>query len=153
MKKLGKVLVISITSILFLTGMLGASATVNGDPGGLTPGFWKNLNKHQIYWTDYHPTDDTIEDVFNLPPELSSLDVTLIEALKFGGGNNTIGMARILLRAAVAAILNVAHPDMEYQYEGDVIADVNTALLSLDRTTMENLKNELDEYNNYGFEF
>ena len=88
-----------------------------------------------------------------MPPELSSLDVTLIEALKFGGGDNTIGMARILLRAAVAAILNVAHPDIEYQYEGDVIADVNAALASLDRDTMEDLKDELDEANNYGFEF
>lgn len=153
MKKLGKVLVISITSILFLTGMLGASATVNGDPGGLTPGFWKNLNKHQIYWTDYHPHDDTVEDVFDLPGAFSSLDVTLIEALKFKGGDDPIGMARILIRAAVAAILNVAHPDIEYQYEGDVIADVNAALASLDRDTMEDLKDELDEANNYGFEF
>ena len=153
MKKLGKILVIGITSILFLTGMLGASATTNdGEPGGLTPGFWKNLNKHQIYWTDYDPSD-TIEDAFNLPPELSSLDVTLIEALKFKGGNDTIGMARILLRAAVAAILNEAHPDIEYQYDGDVIYDVNAALASLDRDIMEDLKDALDEANNYGFEF
>ena len=50
-------------------------------------------------------------------------------------------------------ILNDAHPDIEYQYEGDIIPDVNAALASLDRDTMEDLKDELDEANNYGFEF
>jgi len=152
MKKLGKILVISITSILFLTGMLGASATVNGDPGGLTPGFWKNLNKHQIYWTYYHPYNDTVGEVFDLPAYFSSLNVTLIEALKFGGGDDLIGMARNLIRHAVAGILNDAHPDMDYQYDGDVISDVNAAL-DLDRDTMEEVKNALDEANNYGFSF
>ena len=148
-----KILVAGALSIFLVSGMLGVIAVENGgDPGGLTPGFWKNLRKHGEYWTYYSP-DDTIGEIFDLPEELESLDVTLIEALKFGGGNGTIGMAQTLLRAAVAALLNDAHPDIEYQYSGDIIDDVNSALASLDRDIMEELKDDLDEANNYGFEF
>jgi len=152
MKKTGKILVLGVISILLFSGMLGASATINGgEPGGLTPGFWKNL-KHVEHWTSFSPSDQ-VEGVFDLPSELSSLDVSLMAALKFGGGKGALGMARSLLRAAVAAILNDAHPDIEYQYVGDIIDDVNNALASLDRDTMETLKDTLDEANNYGFSF
>ena len=153
MKKTGKILALGVISILLLSGMLVASATINGgEPGGLTPGFWKNLRKHGEHWTCFSPSD-TVEGVFDLPNELSSLDVSLIAALKFGGGDGVLGMAQSLLRAAVAAILNDAHPDIEYQYTGSIIEDVNNALASLDRDTMETLKDTLDEANNYGFSF
>jgi len=152
MKKILKMSVAGMICSLFIFGAISVSAVVEGEPGGLTPGFWKNIRKHGMYWTDYDP-EDMIGDVFTLPVELDSLDVSLIDALKFGGGDDVIGMARCLLRAAVAAILNDAHPDIEYQYEGDIIPDVNAALASLDRDTMEDLKDELDEANNYGFEF
>jgi hypothetical protein len=59
-------------------------------------------------------------------------------------------MARILLRAAVAALLNAAHPDVSYAMEGeDIIAQVNEAL-GLDRDAMETLKDTLDDNNNAG---
>ena len=149
-----KILVIGIISIFFLSGMLGAIAGGNnGEPGGLTPGFWKNLRKHQIHWVYYEPEDE-IGDIFELPQELSSLEeVSLIEALKFGGGPGAMGMARNLLRQAVAALLNFMNPEIEYQYQGNIIDAVNNALDSLDRDTMEMLKDDLDEANNYGFEF
>lgn len=157
MKKTGKILVIGITSILLLSGMLGASATVNGgEPEGCTPGFWKNLRKHGDEWTDYSPTD-SVGGIFTLPSEFSSLDVSLIDALKFGGGDGKIGMARNLIRAAVAGILNEAHPNINYP-EYNVIGQVNTALanaaaesdVEIARDIMETLKDTLDAANNLG---
>ena len=66
--------------------------------------------------------------------------------------NNEIdGAAEILLRAAVAAILNASHPDINYPREvSDIIADVNEALVSSDREDLINLAKSLDEDNNLG---
>jgi hypothetical protein len=76
-------------------------------------------------------------------------DDTMLEALNYSGGNNLKGAAQILLRAAVAAVLNAAHPDVQYAFtEGDVIADVNAALASLNRDAMLALATELDNANN-----
>lgn len=156
MKKTGKILVIGITSILLLSGMLGASATVNGgEPEGCTPGFWKNLRKHGDEWTDYSP-DDLVGNIFILPGEFSSLNEELIDALKFGGGDGKIGMARSLIRAAVAGVLNEAHLYINYP-EHNVIDQVNTALaaaaesnVEIARDIMETLKDTLDAANNLG---
>jgi hypothetical protein len=38
---------------------------------------------------------------------------TLMEALNFGGGKGVEGAAKILFRAAVAAILNATHPNLD----------------------------------------
>jgi hypothetical protein len=60
-------------------------------------------------------------------------------------------MARILLRSAVAALLNASHPDINYPMsEAEIIDAVNAALASMNRNTMEMLKNQLDMYNNAG---
>ncbi len=97
MKKSVKILVVGAISILFLSGMLGVSANGNGGaPGGLTPGFWKNLRQHGDYWIGYTPDEDTIGEVFELPEDFESLDVPLIDALKFGGGSDPLGMAKNL---------------------------------------------------------
>ena len=77
-------------------------------------------------------------------------DKTLIQALKFHGGKGESGGARILLRAAVAAVLNDAHPNVGSVYSGDIIADVNAALASEDRGVMLSLASELDTANNEG---
>ena len=84
--------------------------------------------------------------------ELSDLaDDTLIKALKYGGGKGTIGAAKNLLRHAVAALLNASHPHVNYAMTFTQIIDVvNAALASLDRGTIEELKNQLDMYNNAG---
>lgn len=114
---------------------------------GLTPGYWKN---HLEDWVNYAP-EGIVGDVFDLPTELASLnDKTLLDALEFKGKNTIIGAARILLRQAVAAVLNTAHPDVSYPIsETQVITAVNNALASLDRDTILDLKDMLDEYNNY----
>jgi hypothetical protein len=76
---------------------------------------------------------------------------TLLEALSFRGGSGTTAAARILLRAAVAALLNSAHPDIDYpRTTAEVIADVNAALASGNRSVMLALALELDADNNLG---
>lgn len=76
---------------------------------------------------------------------------TLRQALSFQGGSSTTAAARILLRAAVAALLNSAQPDIDYpRTTAEVIADVNAALSSNNRSTMLTLASELDADNNLG---
>jgi hypothetical protein len=116
---------------------------------GCTPGFWKN---HPAAWleTGYSP-DDTLESVFDIPDIYGLDNNTLLQALSFMGGNTEKGAAKILLRAGVAALLNAAHPDIDYpRTEAEVIADVNAALASGDRATMLALAAELDLDNNAG---
>ncbi|MDP6415267.1 MAG: SdrD B-like domain-containing protein, partial [Gammaproteobacteria bacterium] len=115
---------------------------------GCTPGFWKN---HTEAWVGYSPTD-TVGSIFTLPPELADLaSTTLVDALGFGGGSGITGAAKILLRAAVAGLLNAASPDVNYPHtELEIISDVNAALASLDRTTIIDLAEGIDGDNNLG---
>ncbi len=118
---------------------------------GCTPGYWKN---HTDSWpTEYSP-DQTVKSVFNQASEFPTLaNDTLLQALGYGGGSETEGGARILLRAAVAAVLN-ASSEVDYpRSEGDVVNDVNDALASGDRATMIALANALDADNNLGCPF
>jgi hypothetical protein len=51
----------------------------------------------------------------------------------------------------VAALLNSAHPDVDYQYTtAQVIDMVNAALASQNRSTMLTLASQLDTANNAG---
>jgi len=85
-------------------------------------------------------------------PDSFGLDnSTLRQALSFKGGSNITAAARILLRAGVAALLDSAHPDVNYPLTtAQVIAQVNAALASNNRITMLALASQLDAYNNLG---
>ncbi|WP_172148360.1 MULTISPECIES: DUF7507 domain-containing protein [Pseudomonas] len=116
---------------------------------GCTPGFWKNSTGS---WVAYSP-NQTVDSVFSLPNGvLAHLgDDSLLEALNYGGGKNLAGAAQILLRAAVASLLNAAHPDVEFPWtEAEIIAEVNAALATKDRGTILALASELDADNNLG---
>ena len=118
---------------------------------GCTPGYWRQ-SQHLDSWvvTGFAP-NQTLESVFDVPNNFGLDNRTLREALNFSGGSGTTGAARILLRAAVAALLNSAHPDVNYpRTTAEVVADVNAALASGNRTTMLNLASELDADNNFG---
>jgi hypothetical protein len=76
---------------------------------------------------------------------------TLLQAMSFKGGSTTTGAAQILLRAAVPALLNAAHPDVDYPLTtAQIISQVNAALASNDRSTILALAATLDRYNNRG---
>ena len=114
---------------------------------GLTPGFWKN---HPRQWVGYSPTQ-TLSSVFNIPSSLGLGSYTLMDALNFGGGGGTVGAARNLLRQAVAAILNARHPLVEYAWtSSNIISSVNNAIASGNAKTIEQLKDQLDRFNNGG---
>jgi hypothetical protein len=117
---------------------------------GCTPGYWKN---HPGSWppTGYS-TGQRVDSVFagsSGYPDLAA--ATLMQALSFGGGPGVEGAAEILLRAAVAALLNAAHPGVAYPRSvAQVVTDVDAALLSHDRDTMLVLAAALDADNNLG---
>jgi hypothetical protein len=111
---------------------------------GKTPGFWKN---HLDAWAGYAPSD-LVSSVFTgaNAPQASA---TLLQALDFGGGSGVAGAERILLRAAVAALLNSTSASVNYPLsEAQVIAQVSAALATDDRPTILALATTLDGYNN-----
>ncbi|HSK81164.1 MAG TPA: hypothetical protein VLQ45_32215 [Thermoanaerobaculia bacterium] len=117
---------------------------------GCTPGYWKN---HTGSWagSGYSP-GQTTGSVFSGASAFPSLaSKTLLQSLQGGGGPGTTGAAKILLRAAVAALLNAAHSGVDYpRTTAEIIADVNAALASNNRNTMLELASELDDDNNGG---
>lgn len=138
-------------SLLWILGALRLPLQeVIEDPAGCTPGYWKN---HEDSWggTGYSP-GQTVGSVFSgasaFPSQAAN---TLLQALQGGGGSGLEGGARILLRAAVAALLNAAHSGVDYPWTtAEIIADVNAALTSGNRNTMLDLAAELDDDNNLG---
>jgi len=117
---------------------------------GCTPGYWKN---HPVAWEDtgFSPAQ-TVESVFSEAAAYEDIAAsTLMEALRFHGGNGVEGGARILLRAAVASVLNASHPDVDHPDSvGNIVEDVNGALASGDRDEMLVLASWLDDANNLG---
>ncbi len=117
---------------------------------GCTPGYWKN---HTDSWagTGLSPAQ-TAGSVFSGAGAFPALaSATLLQTLGGGGGPGTAGAAEVLLRAAVAALLNAGHADVEYpRTTASIVADVNAALASNSRSTMLALAAELDADNNLG---
>jgi hypothetical protein len=114
---------------------------------GCSHGYWKN---HQSAWapTGYVPSQ-TIGSVFSGSGGLASS--TLLDALRFKGGSTITEAKQILLRQAVAALLNAAHPGVAYpRTTAQVTAAVNAALASNDRNTILELASALDADNNLG---
>ena len=141
MKKVGIVLL-----CILLIGALAVPAMAGQ---GCSQGFWKN---HPEAWGPTGRSEtDLVEVVFaGAIPYVDSED-TLLQALRYRGGRGLEGGARILLRQAVAALLNEAHTGVSYTQDvADVITSVNEALASDDRDEMLSLAGMLDIYNNLG---
>jgi hypothetical protein len=121
---------------------------IDDEPGaGCTPGYWKQP-QHFGSWdgTGYERTN-TLVEVFGE----YALPGNLLQALSFRGGNSSDGAKQILLRAAVAAILNAGHPEINYPLEDTVIVNaVKQALQSGERVKMLDLAGDLDDENNLG---
>jgi len=128
---------------------------------GYTPGFWKQ-EQHFEYWPDGIEPYKFLGQYFMFPVEMIPINYTydfLTDALRFRGGSDWKGGSRILLRAAVAALLNAMYfgvfEESEchsgyYYTPCEVIGLVSAALDSLDRGEMLSLAGELDFYNNQG---
>ena len=111
---------------------------------GCTPGYWKQSN-HFDSWVGYTP-DATVGSIFTgVAADLSG--ETLLAALQGGGGSGLVGAERILLRAAVAALLNST--SIAYPYnEAYIISAVDAALATGDRSAILTLATTLDDANN-----
>jgi hypothetical protein len=117
---------------------------------GCSPGYWKN---HTGSWAaaGYSPGQTTVS-VFSGASAFPSLaSKTLLQSIQGGGGPGTLGGATVLLRAAVAALLNASDPAVGYPLtKAQVISQVNAALASNNRDTMLSLASTLDGDNNLG---
>jgi len=118
---------------------------------GCSHGYWKN---HTSEWPSPYTTSTQLQGPFFIPAvtELSFMQVhTFAMALDYPGGPDLGGAARILLRNAVASLLNAEHSDVAYPLSAQQVKDqVNAALASLDRQTILALEAELDLLNNLG---
>jgi hypothetical protein len=111
---------------------------------GCTPGFWKN---HPEDWEGFSP-DQTLDEVFDAAGLGSLGSTTLLDALSFKGGDSVVAAKRILLRHAVAALLNSAHSGVDFgMTTAEVISLVDDALASNDRDEILAAKNVLAALN------
>jgi hypothetical protein len=132
-----------------------------------TPGFWKNHGPNapsghdawELTGVDYGTT--LVIHVFPAAGDYVRTGLPLAGALKLRGGSGAEGAAETLLRAATAAYLNARFHEVQHggttQPNGlvyyplssaEVVAAVENALLSGDRSTMLDLAGQLDGYNN-----
>jgi hypothetical protein len=113
---------------------------------GCTPGFWKQ-DFHFTFWVTFLPTQ-TVGSVFT-GVDSSLSGETLLAALQGGGGPGLLGAETILLRAAVAALLNSASGSISFPFAtAAIISAVNTAIATGDRDTILTLATLLDNANN-----
>jgi hypothetical protein len=111
-----------------------------GGGEGCTPGYWKQ-SQHFGNWTaPYDPTDlfsSVFEDAF--PGK------TLLDVLKLGGGGlNALG------RHTVAALLNAASPNVDYDLTTTQVIDMFNAVFPGTDTDYETLKNQFEAFNEQG---
>jgi hypothetical protein len=131
-----------------------ASCTVPGAEG-CTPGFWKNST---ACWCEDFNTTDKLGSVFTIPcgavygtGSNCLANKTMLQALSFQGGSTTKAKAQILLRAAVAALLNACNNNVDFPLTEEAIIDaVNDAIASMNKTEIITLAGALDYYNNFG---
>jgi hypothetical protein len=128
---------------------------------GCTPGYWKNNAKNwqASAWPVGISPDDKVSVYFTIPGCLSGCTVNgksfgnnkLKQALSFQGGDDKCGKAEILLRAAVAALLNSSSDCVSYGHtQAEVIEMVNAALASCNGGQIVSVAAHLDELNNSG---
>lgn len=121
-------------------------------PGALScgHGYWKN---HLEDWVDtpYAPTD-LVGSVFASTSAYPFIaNSTFLEALEFPGGPGVDGAIRIVMRQAIAALLNATHPDFASPSTvAEIIDMVNTAIDTGDRQAILSLNGKLNEENNVG---
>jgi hypothetical protein len=114
---------------------------------GLSHGYWKNHDG----WPMEYTQSMLLNDVFSNASLYVPMTDTMLDALTYKGGDDEAGAAQILLRNAVASVLNAQHPCINYPIlTDDLIAEVNEALGSHNRDTMLNLEKILNDYNNLG---
>lgn len=129
-----------------------AALSVEAPPAGgegCTPGFWRQEH-HFDSWEGHAPGDD-LASVFDIPSDLELQrpetadpeDLTLLEGLELRGGG-----VNALVRHAVAALLNAASGDVDFDLtESEVVEAFNAAV---DGGDVEGTKDALEAFNEQG---
>jgi hypothetical protein len=134
---------------VFMEDSASVTITCTWPYQGLTPGFWKQ-SQHFDFWTNYTP-EQLVGSVFLVNGSGVDGSATLLQALDWSSGNTLVAAKQKMVRQAVAALLNAAHPDVEYPLtEAQIKAEVNTLLQSNSRDAVNAYANLLDGYNNLG---
>ncbi|KAF1714820.1 hypothetical protein CSC71_03400 [Pseudoxanthomonas sangjuensis] len=113
---------------------------------GCTLGYWK-VPKHHDSWPWPYTTGSSLQSAFGA----NAFNDTFLTALNYKGGPGIDGAKRILLKQAVASLLNAASGGVEFPLTTQQVIDMTTfALGSNDRDVMISLSATLDAYNNMG---
>lgn len=113
---------------------------------GCTLGYWK-VRQHHDSWPYPYTTSSSLQTRFGP----NAFNDTLLAALNYKGGPGVNGGKRILLKQAVASLLNSASGGVEFPLTtSQVIELVTFALNTGDRDVMISLAATLDAYNNQG---
>ncbi|MFB5608280.1 MAG: hypothetical protein ACE5RG_09305, partial [Candidatus Nitrosomaritimum yanchengensis] len=147
-------------SILNLFGIDDAENECFSVFEGLTPGFWKANAENWDAGAWYEDPEENFNDVFNTDVELSLAkgkpttfskgtdeSPTLFGALGARGGDENA-----LARHCVAAKLNAENPDVTYPWNATTVIETCGTTLNDENQewTINELKNLLDEWNNFG---
>lgn len=131
--------------MLLAIGVLSTSLAIPAAVGawesrGCPAGYWVN---NTTWWHGYAPSD-TIGAVFSSAPPPYAQQ-TLLAGLQLAGGGDLNGAREVLLRTAIAMLLN-EYPD---QVPGR-IARVNEVLASVDAAVVLRVAARFDAFNNGG---
>jgi len=113
---------------------------------GCAGGFWTG---HLDAWKGGIRPDQLLRNTFTESAGYEGLGGTTMQAaLRLNGGPDLPGAARTLVREGAAALLNAAHPGLEYPLtRTQVITEVDTALRARDQAAILDLARELAEWN------
>lgn len=113
---------------------------------GCTLGYWK-VKKHHDSWPLPYTPSTLLQSYFGL----EAPETNFLTALSFQGGPGVDGAKRILMKQAVASLLNATSTGVDFPLtSAQVIAQVTFALNTGDREVMLSLASTLDAYNNQG---
>ncbi|MFP7299304.1 hypothetical protein [Neobacillus niacini] len=110
---------------------------------GCTPGFWRQP-QHLDSWipTGFEPLDD-FDATFNV--NFFDPNITLLQAVNLGGGG-----IEALARHAVAALLNSAHPDVDYPLSTTDVINLVQGIDPTNAQEVEDLKDLFEGFNELG---
>lgn len=135
-----------------VTGTVHTTEAIQCTPTqGCSVGFWQIASDSRWEEAGYSKTQ-LLGSVFIIPGELGELaGDTLLEALSYVGGSDVLGGAQLLLKQAVAALLNAGHPDVAYMYDETTLTTmVDGTLLSMKPHAMIEFADALEILNNLG---
>ena len=137
------------TSVDWVVSTVPELGPGEGGGEGCTPGFWKQKQHFDSWPAPYIPSpdgtpfSDVFEDAFPGMPD----GMTLLEVMLPGGGNNHL---RQLGRHTVAALLNAASTEVDYDLTVDEVIDLFNGVFPGTNKEYRELKDIFADFNEQG---